>query len=138
MRRSRFLLPVVALALTLSVGGCGTKGISLSKDDPNYEGAELFVEHCSGCHTLNTAGTEGSAVNVRTRERKDGPNFNQRKEDVADVIYAIENGGFSSGPMPQDIVTGEDAKKVAEFVAKYSGNQTPKTVSPGSGSSGSQ
>jgi mono/diheme cytochrome c family protein len=138
MRRSRFLLPVVALALIASVSACGTKGIELSKDDPNYEGAQLFVEHCSGCHTLNTAGTEGSAVNVRTRERKDGPNFNQRKEDKADVIYAIENGGFSSGPMPQDIVTGEDAEKIADFIAKYSGNDSPKTVSPGSGSSDAQ
>ena len=37
------------------------------------------------------------------------------------MLYAIRNGGFSSSPMPQNIVTGEDAQKVAEFVAKYSG-----------------
>ena len=36
---------------------------------------------------------------------------------------ASENGGFSSGPMPQDIVVGEDAEKVADFVAKYSGTK---------------
>jgi mono/diheme cytochrome c family protein len=130
MRRSRLLLPVAALAAIISLAACGTKGIQLSKDDPDYEGAELFVEHCSGCHTLSYAGTEGSAVKVKTRERKDGPNFNQRKEDAADVLYAIENGGFSSGPMPQDIVTGEDAQKVADFVAKYSGRDAPKSVNP--------
>jgi mono/diheme cytochrome c family protein len=138
MRRSRLTLPVAALAATLSLSACGTKGIELSKSDPNYEGASLFVEHCSGCHTLTKAGTEGSAVNVRTRERKDGPNFNQRKEDADDVLYAIENGGFSSGPMPQDILTGEDAKKVADFVAKYSGRSGPQSTEPGSGSSDSQ
>jgi hypothetical protein len=37
------------------------------------------------------------------------------------VLFAIRNGGFSSQPMPQNIVTGEEAQKVAEFVAEYSG-----------------
>ena len=72
------------------------------------------------------AGTEGSAAKVTTRENKDGPNFNQRKESEEDVLYAIENGGFSSGPMPQNIVTGEDAQKIAAFIAKYSGPGAPK------------
>ena len=112
-------LPLCAAALALA--GCGTASIELSKSDPDYEGAELFVEHCSGCHTFEAAGTEGSAAKVKTRENKDGPNFNQRKESEEDVIYAIENGGFSSGPMPQNIVTGEDAQKIAAFIAKYSG-----------------
>jgi mono/diheme cytochrome c family protein len=84
------------------------------------------VEHCSGCHTFEAAGTEGSAAKVATSENKDGPNFNQRKESEEDVLFAIENGGFSSGPMPQNIVTGEDAKKIAAFIAKYSGPGAPK------------
>jgi len=46
------------------------------------------------------------------------------------VLYAIENGGFSTGPMPQNIVTGEDAEKIADFIAKYSGTDAPKTISP--------
>jgi mono/diheme cytochrome c family protein len=113
------LLAVPALAL----GACGSEDISLAKSNPNYRGAEIFQLRCGGCHTLDAAGTEGSATNVRTRENKDGPNFNQRKENVDDVLYAIRNGGFSSGPMPQNIVVGEDAQAVAEFVAKYSGQQ---------------
>ena len=59
---------------------------------------------------------------MRTREYKDGPNFDQRKENEQDVLYALRNGGFSSGPMPQDIVTGSSAQRVADFVAKYSGD----------------
>ena len=106
--------PLCAAALALA--GCGTATIELPKSDPDYEGAALFVEHCSGCHTFDAAGTEGS----------DGPNFNQRKEKADDVLYAIENGGFSSGPMPQNIVTGEDAQKIADFIAKYSGPGAPK------------
>jgi mono/diheme cytochrome c family protein len=128
-RRLLLLLPVLC-AMAVGLGACGTKGIELAKDDPNYAGAELFATHCSGCHTLSAAGTEGSATKVSTRERKDGPNFDQRKEDEADVIYAIENGGFSSGPMPQDIVSGEDAKKVAAFVAAVSGSKAARPPSP--------
>ena len=67
------------------------------------------------------AGTEGSTTNVRTREYKDGPNFDQRKVTENCALYAIRNGGFSSGPMPQDIVVGEDAEKLARFLAEYSG-----------------
>ena len=117
-------LPLAAVALAAT--GCGTASIELPKSDPNYEGAALFVEHCSGCHTFSAAGTEGSATKVKTRENKDGPNFDTRKETEADVLYAIENGGFSSGPMPQNIVTGDDAEKIAEFIAKYSGPDAPK------------
>ena len=117
-------LPVCVAAL--AVAGCGTASIELADNDPDYEGAELFVEHCAGCHTFEAAGTEGSAAKVKTRENKDGPNFDQRKETKEDVLYAIENGGFSSGPMPQNIVTGEDAKKIAAFIAKYSGPGAPK------------
>ena len=121
-------LPLCAAALAFA--GCGTASIELPKSDPDYEGAALFVEHCSGCHTFSAAGTEGSATKVKTRENKDGPNFNQRKESADDVLYAIENGGFSSGPMPQNIVTGEDAQKIADFIAKYSGKEAPETISP--------
>ena len=130
-RSRRFALSVLLLcAAGGGLAACGEHGIELSKSDPNYEGAQLFVEHCSGCHTLSAAGTEGSATNVKTRERKDGPNFDQRKENVDDVIYAIENGGFSSGPMPQNIVTGDDAQKVAEFIAKYSGSKASSVPTP--------
>ena len=115
------MLPVCAAALALA--GCGTASIELSKSDPDYEGAALFVEHCSGCHSFSAAGTEGSASKVSSRENKDGPNFDQRKESADDVLYAIENGGFSSGPMPQNIVVGEEAEKVADFLAKYSGRK---------------
>ena len=37
------------------------------------------------------------------------------------MLYAIRNGGFSGAIMPQNIVVGEDAEAVAEFVAKYAG-----------------
>jgi mono/diheme cytochrome c family protein len=118
---SRRLLALPVIAAALALGACGSEGIQLSEDDPNYEGAVLFQQNCAGCHSLAAAGALGSATDVGSRERRDGPNFNERQEDVEDVLYAIRNGGFSSQPMPQNILTGEDAQKVAEFVAEYSG-----------------
>jgi mono/diheme cytochrome c family protein len=118
----RLLIAAACAAAALALGACGEQGIQLSQDDPNYEGAKLFDENCAGCHTLTVVGAEGSATKVQSRERKDGPNFDDRKEDVESVLYAIRNGGFSSSPMPQNLVTGDDAQKVAEFVAKYSGS----------------
>jgi mono/diheme cytochrome c family protein len=128
MQRRR-LLPLAAVVAVLGVAGC-QQGISVPKDSPNHAGAVLFVQRCSGCHTLGAAGTEGSATNVRTREYKDGPNFDQRKETLNCILYAIRNGGFSGGPMPQDIVTGQQAQAVAKFVEQYSGSQAKRPPGP--------
>jgi mono/diheme cytochrome c family protein len=126
----RRLLVALAVAGSAFAASCGEEGIELAKTDPDYEGAKIFQQHCSGCHTLAAAGTEGSATIPNDREYKDGPNFNQRKEQKDQVLYAIENGGFSSGPMPQDIVVGEEAEKVADFVAKYSGREASSAPTP--------
>ena len=83
-------------------------------------GAQLFAERCSGCHTLEAAGALGSSTRV---VRNQGPNLDERAESSEDVLYAIRNGGFSGAIMPQQIVTGEDAQAVADFVAKYSGTR---------------
>jgi hypothetical protein len=107
--------------------GCGTQKISVPKSAGDiYHGAVLFNQRCSGCHTLSYAATHGSAANVRTAEFNNGPNFNVRCErPVTRVLYAIENGGFSGAIMPQNVVVGQDATDVAEFVAKYAGRQAP-------------
>jgi mono/diheme cytochrome c family protein len=115
------LVAFAVAAAALGTAACGEQGIQLAEDDPNYEGAKIFQQSCSGCHTLEAAGTQGSAYDANGREYVDGPSFDTRKEEVDQVLYAIRNGGFSSGPMPQDIVVGEQAEKVADFVAEYSG-----------------
>ena len=103
--------------------GFGEEGISVSKDDPNYNGAVLFATHCSGCHTLSAAGTQGTG---NRGERTQGPNLDQRTETYDDALFAIQNGGFSGAIMPQNIVVGDEAEAVARFVAKYAGTK-PKT-----------
>ncbi|MGA2925315.1 MAG: hypothetical protein ABSG43_04870 [Solirubrobacteraceae bacterium] len=123
----RVLAMSALIALAALAAGCGTQNISVPKSDPTYAGAVLFSQRCSGCHTLSYAGTHGSAANVRSAQFNNGPDFDVRCErPVVRVLYAIENGGFSGGIMPQNIVVGQDAIEVAQFVAKYAGRQSPK------------
>ena len=121
------LLAAIAM-FTASACGFGEEGITVSQDDPKYEGATLFAERCSGCHSLTAAGAQGTG---NRSIRAQGPDLNQRKESLQDTLYAIENGGFSGAIMPQNIVVGEEARAVAAFVAKYSGQDAETAPRPG-------
>jgi mono/diheme cytochrome c family protein len=115
---------VFACALALAaLAGCGGEIDVPASDQTAHKGAELFYERCSGCHTFEAANAYGSKPERQLQggERTNGPNFNQRKESRDDVLFAIRNGGFSGAIMPANIVTGEDADAVADFVSKYSG-----------------
>jgi mono/diheme cytochrome c family protein len=113
--------------VVVTAAGCGTQGVQVPDSDPDHAGAQMFSERCAGCHTLTPAGTEGSA---NRSERVQGPNLDQRSETMADVIYAIRNGGFSGAIMPQNIVVGADADKVAAFVSKYAGQDVSESPRP--------
>jgi mono/diheme cytochrome c family protein len=124
-RPALIVIPLAACAFLLAA--CGSQGIEVAEDDPGYAGAELFAQRCSGCHTLTAAGADGSA----NRElRNQGPNLDQRVESTDDVLYAIRNGGFSGAIMPQNIVVGDDAEAVADFVSEYAGTDVDRPPSP--------
>jgi mono/diheme cytochrome c family protein len=123
------------VAAALGLAACGTEGISVSQSDPAYSGAVLFSQRCAGCHTLTPAGTQGSANrNVRVQ----GPNLDQRKEKMKDVLFAIRNGGFSGAIMPANVVTGHEATEVAQFVSKYAGESAAPSPQPPGAGAGSQ
>ena len=128
MRPALVIGMIVLAAFGLSACGFGEEKISVSTDDPNHEGAVLFATHCSGCHTLSAAGTQGSG---NRGERTQGPNLNQRTESYDDALFAIQNGGFSGAIMPQNIVVGDEAKAVAKFVAKFAGSEAEESPRPG-------
>jgi mono/diheme cytochrome c family protein len=118
--RSAVLPCLVAAALA---GGCGGE-IEVPNDEATaHRGAVLFNERCSGCHSLDAANAYGSKPpgQIQGGERTNGPNFNVRKETKDDVLFAIRNGGFSGQIMPANVVVGEDAEAVADFLAEYSG-----------------
>jgi mono/diheme cytochrome c family protein len=123
----------VVASCAVAISACSSQTIKLAKSSPYRQGAELFMTHCSGCHTLSLVGADGSASSVQGRLRTQAPNFDFRKEGYACVLYAIENGGFSGQVMPQDIVVGDQAKAVARFVAKYAGLKAPHTPTIGGG-----
>jgi mono/diheme cytochrome c family protein len=124
------LITATALLLALGLAACGMgkEGISVSENDSNYNGAVLFATHCSGCHTLSAAGTQGSGNRgLRTQ----GPNLDQRTETYDDALFAIQNGGFSGAIMPQNIIVGDEAEAVARFVANYAGDEAEESPRPG-------
>ena len=122
---SRYLAAVFAvIALAGLVAACGTTDedpatsanteeaqTTPAPADPDQplsaaeeHGRELFVENCGSCHTLDAAGTQGSI----------GPNLDEAQADEAEVLSKIEEG---PGPMPSNLVSGQDANDVAAFVA---------------------
>jgi mono/diheme cytochrome c family protein len=86
-----------------SAGGGGAGGGAGGGTD----GKAIFngPSGCSGCHTLQAAGSSGTI----------GPNLDQSKIDEAGAIKQIQNGG---GPMPafKDTLTDKQIKAVAHFV----------------------
>lgn len=126
MRPTLTLIPLAA-AVALGLGACGSEGVSVPEDEPTHAGAELFAQRCGGCHTIDAAGTQGS----QNRElRNQGPDFDQRVVGYDDALFAIRNGGFSGAIMPQNIVVGDEAKAVAEFLDEWSGSDVEEPPQP--------
>ena len=119
---------LVAAAIGLSACSFGQESVSVPKGSPYREGAEIFATHCSGCHTLSAAGTQGTG---NRGQRTQGPSLNQRTETYETALFAIQNGGFSGAIMPQNIVVGKEAEAVARFVANYAGEDAESTPRPG-------
>lgn len=113
------------------MAGCGGE-LDVKQED--RAAGTVFNQHCSGCHTLKSANSYGSKPQGKLAggERTNGPNFDQRKEERDDVLFAIRNGGFSGAIMPANIVVGDEAEALADFVARYSGTERDLT-DPGSG-----
>jgi mono/diheme cytochrome c family protein len=129
----------IACLLAAAVfAGCGGEIEVPESDATARHGAELFYERCSGCHTFDKANAYGSKPEGQLQggERTNGPNFNVRKVQREDALFAIRNGGFSGAIMPANIVTGKDAEAVAEFLDKYSGESGGTSDATASGQSG--
>jgi mono/diheme cytochrome c family protein len=131
MRRASLILACLLAALAAVVSGCGhgREFAPQGKNNPERVGARLFHERCGGCHTLGAADARGSkpAGKVAAGERTNGPNFDVRKENREDVLFAIRNGGFSGAIMPANIVTGDDAQDVALFLERYAGAESSQS-----------
>lgn len=118
----RVFVRIVTLIATLFVfafaAGCGGDEEPAAEQTPTAEateaggtevaGREQFASTCGGCHTLADAGTGGRV----------GPDLDQLSPDADTVLSAIQTG---PGGMPANLLEGEEAREVAEYVAANAG-----------------
>jgi mono/diheme cytochrome c family protein len=75
-------------------------------------GRQVFAMNCSTCHTLSASNAVG----------KVGPSLDALNPPAALTLDAIAKGrARGQGQMPAELVDGEDAKAVAEYVAAVAG-----------------
>jgi mono/diheme cytochrome c family protein len=94
------------------------------------EGQSLFQTNCGTCHTLNSAGTDGNYGPdldelLASSGPPEGPTAGATiKSTEGRVLNAVEVGvdtSTTAGRMPPGILNAEQAKEVAEFVARTAG-----------------
>ncbi|HEX2105126.1 MAG TPA: cytochrome c [Solirubrobacteraceae bacterium] len=108
------VLGVVVPALVLVAGRDrsekGPGGVELTAGET--QGREVFRLRCGTCHTLSAANAVGRV----------GPNLDQLRPPPPLTLDAIEKGrARGQGQMPAQLVTGEEARNVATFIAKVAG-----------------
>ena len=75
-------------------------------------GRVLFAQNCSTCHSLQASGAVGQT----------GPNLDYMHPPEALILNAIQIGrARGAGNMPAGLVTGNQAKEVASYVAAVAG-----------------
>jgi mono/diheme cytochrome c family protein len=85
-------------------------GVDLTAGE--VRGREMFAANCSVCHTLSASNAVGRV----------GPNLDVLRPPKALVLDAIKNGRARGiGQMPADLLSGEDAQDVADYVAAVAG-----------------
>src|SRR4051812_44827208 len=125
-----FGILVLVLAVVIPFAAFRAKGDGESGEDnvpaDLKSGQSLFQTNCGTCHTLYAAGTDGNyAPNLDELLAPSGPAEDKELGQVESrVLNAVENGVDSStttGRMPGGILNEEQAKEVAEFVARTAG-----------------
>jgi sulfur oxidation c-type cytochrome SoxX len=142
-RRLRRRGPLVAAltALALVAAGCGALGYTSSRAD-RQNGKQLFVKgaenkpSCGSCHTLADAGTTGAIGPNLDSAFAQALKVGMTEDTVRQIVrgqiaYAIDVTSTGAPGMPKNLVTGDDARDVAAYVASAvvkdtaSGTATP-------------
>jgi cytochrome c553 len=122
-RMFRFIIPAIYVGIGIAIpvlviadreqaqGGVG----SLMDKKPSAhvaEGRQLFRQTCSSCHSLAAANARGIT----------GPNLVEIGQVTKNrIVQAIKIGGTGQGRMPPELLQGEDAELVGEYVAAVAG-----------------
>ena len=97
-------------------------GDLLQLDDEQHAAPRSSTSAARAATRSASAGTQGSATNVRTREYKDGPNFDQRKE--TDELRRSTRSATAASPRARCRRTSSPARRPRrsrEFVAQVLG-----------------
>lgn len=99
--------------LTFALAGEESDGpAGLELNAVQTEGRELFAENCATCHALSASNAVGLV----------GPNLDVLRPNVELTLDAIEKGrARGGGQMPADLLQGEKARAVAEYIALVAG-----------------
>lgn len=85
-------------------------GIELT--EAQADGRKMFARNCAQCHQLSASNAVGRV----------GPNLDQLRPPAKLTLDAIEKGrARGMGQMPAELLSGEDAKNVAEYVEAVAG-----------------
>ena len=122
-RMFRFVIPAIYIGLGVAIPVLviadrdqAKGGVSNLKDEKPSEraaeGRQLFQQTCATCHSL-------AAVNARGVT---GPNLDEIGQVTEQrIVQAIRNGGTGQGRMPPELLQGDDAEKVGEYLAEVAG-----------------
>jgi mono/diheme cytochrome c family protein len=124
-RRVRLLTVAAGAAIVAAVSGC-----DLQENADVDHGRQQFVEVCGSCHILQEAATTGNIGPDLDAAFADARASGMDQDAIEGVVEAqIENPRQPPGPdpksdptyMPPELVTGDDARDVAAYVASVAG-----------------
>lgn len=110
-----YLLLGIAVPAALLIGNkssANSRAAGKTLSTMDKRGRFLFGNACGSCHTLAAAETVG----------KVGPNLDQLRPPKSLVLDALAKGRQDgNGTMPANLLYGNDAEAVADFVGKVAG-----------------
>ena len=102
---------LVTATAVLSLAACG-------RDEPDLSnGKAMFVEKCGSCHVLGRAGTAGPTGPDLDAAFRSAIASGMNRDPVQGVVHDQILNPRKNSQMPAELVTGEDAKDVAAYVA---------------------
>ena len=126
VRRRRVGSVAAAVTVGLLASGCGAVKHMQADDGNADDGKPLFAEHCGSCHVIADADTSGvlgpNLDDVFGIVRKQGFDESTIRDVVRGQIAYPETETAEGGPgMPAQIVVGQEARDVADYVAECAG-----------------
>jgi mono/diheme cytochrome c family protein len=120
---------VCALLATAIASGCGGSPVASPDEADLANGKTQFQQKCGACHTLEDAGSRG-VLGPNLDDAYLGPRL-QGFEDSSFQAMVRRQIVEAEPPMPRNLVTGDDARDVAAYVASVAGVQLAKQVQQG-------